>query len=199
MKTLQDLFLEELADMYDAEKRIVKALPKLAKATSCEKLKAAFQNHQKETEGQIQKLEQVFQAFGEKAKGQPCEATIGLLKEGDEIAADFKGSPALDAALICAAQKVEHYEIASYGCLHAWATRLGNDEAASLLEEILEEEKGANDTLNELAEEKNEEALGESEENTDEEEAAPKRAVKPAAGGAPVKSGRSNGGKTMSR
>jgi len=165
MKALQELFLGELADMYDAENRIVKALPKMAKAATSAELKGAFQSHQKETEGHVRKLEEVFQAFGEKAKGKKCEATVGLLKEGDEIAADFKGSPAINAALIAAAQKVEHYEMASYGCLHEWASLLGNVKAAALLQEILEEESIANELLTELAlASSNAEALGESRE-----------------------------------
>ena len=165
MKTLKDLFLEELADIYDAERRIVKALPKLAKAATCPDLKEAILSHLSETEGHVKKLEQVFQSFGEKAKGKTCEATVGLLEEGDEIAADFKGSPAINAALIAAAQKVEHYEMASYGCLHEWAGVLGNKEAAGLLHEIFEEEKAADEALTELARaSSNEEALGESDE-----------------------------------
>ena len=151
MKTLQDLFLDELADMYDAEHRIVRALPKLIKAATCTQLQAALQKHLKETHGQIAKLEQVFKSIGEKAKGKKCEAAVGLLKEGDEIAAEFKGSPAINAALISAGQKVEHYEIASYGCLHEWAGVLGHEEAAGLLQEILDEEKAADETLTELA------------------------------------------------
>ena len=163
MKTLKVLFLDELADMYDAERRIVKALPKMAKAATCPDLKAAIQSHLKETEGHVKKLEQVFRSFDEKAKGKTCEATVGLLEEGDEIAAEFKGSPAINAALISAAQKVEHYEIASYGCLHEWAGLLGNTEAASLLEKILGEEKTANEKLTGLARAgNNEEALGDS-------------------------------------
>jgi ferritin-like metal-binding protein YciE len=163
MKALKDLFLDELADMYDAERRIVKALPKMAKAATCDDLKGAIQSHLKETEGHVKKLEQVFLSFDQKAKGQTCEATVGLLEEGDEIAADFKGSPAINAALISAAQKVEHYEMASYGCLHEWAGLLGNQEAAGLLQEILDEEKAANETLTELARaSSNNEALGES-------------------------------------
>ena len=172
MKTLKDLFLDELADMYDAERRIVKALPKMAKAATSAELKNAIQSHLKETQGHVKKLEQVFQSFDEKAKGQTCEATVGLLEEGDEIAADFKGSPAINAALISAAQKVEHYEMASYGCLHEWAGLLGNNEAADLLEQILEEEKAANDKLTDLARaSSNEEALGESDEKDAEERA----------------------------
>lgn len=161
MKTLKDLFLDELADMYDAEHRIVKALPKLAKAATSPDLKQAFQSHLKESQGHIKKLEQVFQAFDEKAKGKKCEGTVGLLEEGDELASEFKGSPALDAALISAAQKVEHYEMASYGCLDEWAEVLGNQEAAAVLKQILDEEKAANEKLNELAHSRiNEEALG---------------------------------------
>ena len=151
MKTLKELFLDELADMYDAEKRIVKALPKMAKAATCPDLKGAIQLHLKETEGHVRRLEQVFQTFGLKPKGKTCEATVGLLEEGDEIAADFKGSPAINAALIAAAQKVEHYEIASYGCLHEWAGLLGNDKAAGLLRQILDEEKAADEGLTGLA------------------------------------------------
>jgi ferritin-like metal-binding protein YciE len=169
MKMLQDLFLDELADMYDAEHRIIKALPKLAKAATCEKLKRAFLTHLKETECQVKKLEQVFQCFDEKAKRKTCEATVGLLKEGDEIAADFKGSPAINAALISAAQKVEHYEMASYGCLHEWAGLLGYAKAAHLLKEILDQERAADETLTELALGKsNEEALGECDERASE-------------------------------
>lgn len=163
MKTLKDLFLDELADMYDAEKRIAKALPKMAKAATGADLKGAILSHLKETEGHVTKLEQVFQSFEEKAKGKTCEGTVGLLEEGDEIAAEFKGSPAINAALISAAQKIEHYEMASYGCLQEWAGLLGNTEAADLLETILGEEGAANEKLTELARAgSNQEALGES-------------------------------------
>ena len=151
MKTLKDLFMDELKDMYDAEHRIIKALPKLAKAATCDQLKAAFLSHLEETKGQVTKLDKVFEAFGEKPKGKKCEATVGLLKEGDEIAAENKGEPTINAGLISAAQKVEHYEMASYGCLHAWAGRLGNEKAADLLEQILAEEKAANESLNQIA------------------------------------------------
>jgi ferritin-like metal-binding protein YciE len=163
MKILKDLFLDELADMYDAERRLVKALPKMAKAATCDALKGAIQSHLKETEGHVKKLEQVFRSFDEKVKGITCEATVGLLAEGDEIAAEFKGSPAINAALISVAQKIEHHEMASYGCLHEWAGLLGNKEAAGLLQRILDEEKAANESLTELARaSSNEEALSES-------------------------------------
>ena len=186
MKTLIDLFQDELADMYDAEHRIIKALPKMAKAATCPDLKKAIQSHLKETEGQVRKLDQVFKSLGLKAKGKTCEATVGLLKEGDEIAAEFKGSPAINAALIAAAQKVEHYEIASYGCLHEWAGLLGNQKAAGLLKQILEEEKGANESLNELAHSSlNQEALAEAngngspDESGDERPANLRRGIRP--------------------
>ena len=191
MKTLKDLYLDELADMYDAEHRIVKALPKMAKAATCDDLKGAFQSHLKETEGHVKKLQQVFQCFGEKAKGKTCEATVGLLAEGDEIAADFKGSPAINAALISAAQKVEHYEMASYGCLHEWAGLLGNKEAAGLLQEILDEEKAANESLTKLALAKcNQEALEESDQKGSQDEATSERPANPRRGVRPVSPGR---------
>jgi ferritin-like metal-binding protein YciE len=185
MKTLNDLFLDELADMYDAEHRIIKALPKLAKAASCDELKQAFLSHLKETEGHVKKLEQVFKSCGKKARGKTCEATVGLLKEGDEIAAEFKGSPAINAALISAAQKVEHYETASYGCLREWAGLLDNPEAVGLLQEILGEEEAANDKLTKLARAgSNEEALGASDQNesdstTDKRPASLRRGIRP--------------------
>ena len=154
-KTLKDLFLSELADMYDAEPRIVKALSKLAIAATSKQLKEAFLAHLKETEGHVAKVKQVFELFGESPAGTKCEAVVTLLEECEEIAEEFDGSPALNAALICVAQKVEHYETVSYGCLHEWAGVLGNVKAAAILEDILEEEKVINDTLTELAQTRN--------------------------------------------
>jgi ferritin-like metal-binding protein YciE len=159
MNTLKDLFQEQLQDMYDSEQRITKALPKLIEAATCNELKSALQTHLEETKGQIETLEKVFESFDLKAKSTKCPAMVGLLEEGEELVSDNKKSPSINAAIICAAQKVEHYEIATYGCLHAWATSLGNSRAASLLKEILNEEKNADSTLNELASTKNEEAL----------------------------------------
>ena len=153
MKTLQDLFLDELADIYDAENRLARALPKMAKAATHEELRGAFESHLEETKEQAEKVERVFECFGERAKAMKCEAIVGLLKEADEIAADNKGEPTINAALISAAQKVEHYEIASYGCLREWAEQLGNNKAAQILEEILDEEKAADVKLTELARE----------------------------------------------
>jgi ferritin-like metal-binding protein YciE len=163
MKTLRELFLAELADMYDAEHRITKALPKLVKAATNEELKQALQSHLEETEGHVTKLEQVFAAFGEKPKAKKCEATVGLLEEGDEIASENKGSVTINAAIISAGQKVEHYEIASYGCLREWASLLNNPEAVELIQEILDQEKHADQKLGELASNCNQEALGEEE------------------------------------
>ena len=187
MKTLKDLFLDGIADMYDAERRIVKALPKLVKAATSEKLKAALLAHLKETEGHVMKLEQVFQSLDKKAKGQTCKTTMALLEEGGDIVAEFKGSPALDAALISAAQKVEHHEIAAYGALHAWAGLLGNREAASRLDEILGEEKAANAMLTKLALDGcDQEALGENssdedsgKDGSDEQPAKVSRGIRP--------------------
>lgn len=151
MKTLQDLFLNELADVYDAEHRIAKALPKMAKAATSLPLKKAFETHLKQTVAHAKKVEAVFACFDRKAKAKTCDATVGLLKEGEDMAAEFKGSPAINAALIAAAQKVEHYEMASYGCLHEWANLLGNKKAAGLLQEILNEEGATNKELTTLA------------------------------------------------
>ncbi len=161
MKTLIELFQSQLKDMYDAEKRIAKALPKMTKAATCKKLQAAFENHLLETEGHIENLEGVFECFGWSPKAVTCKATVGLLEEAETLISDFDGSIALNAALISAAQKVEHYEIASYGTLHAWALLLENESAAELISEILEEEKATNDILTDLALEKNQEAMGE--------------------------------------
>jgi len=151
MKTLKDLFLDELADMFDAEHRLTKALPKMAKAATHDELREAFEGHLEETEGHVRKVEQVFECFGKSAKSKKCEAIVGLLEEGYEIASDNKGEPTINAALISAAQKVEHYEIASYGCLREWSEQLGNEKATQLLQEILDEEKGADSKLTDLA------------------------------------------------
>lgn len=151
MKTLQDLFFNELSDVYDAEHRIAKALPKMAKAATNPALRKAFELHLKQTEGHAKKVEEVFASFDRKAKAKTCEATVGMLKEGEEIAATFEGSPAINAALIAAAQKIEHYEMATYGCLHEWAKLLGNNDAADLLQGILDEEGATNKALTVLA------------------------------------------------
>lgn len=169
MKTLKDLFLDQLADMYDAEKRIVKALPRLAEAATDSDLRDAFQSHTEETEGHITMLEEIFSTFDLEPRAKTCDATVGLLREAEALAAEFRGSPALNAALISAAQKVEHYEIASYGCLYEWAELLDNTDAADLLEDILAEEKEADEKLTEIARSRsNEEAEVEGADDDDE-------------------------------
>jgi ferritin-like metal-binding protein YciE len=152
MKELEKLFLDELADIFFAENLLVKALPKLAKAAQSRELKAAFESHLEETKEQTERLKNVFQIFGKPAKGKKCHAMEGLLEEGKKIMEEWKGSPALDAALICGAQKVEHYEIAAYGCLCTWADLMGNGRALKLLKQTINEEETADTKLTEIAE-----------------------------------------------
>jgi ferritin-like metal-binding protein YciE len=151
-KTLDDLFHETLKDIYYAEKKILTALPKMAKAAQSEELQAAFEKHEGETEGQVDRLEKVFELIDQSAKGKTCDAINGIVEESKEIMKEFRGSAALDAGLLAAAQAVEHYEISRYGTLKTWAKELGLDEAASLLEETLQEEKKTDEALTELAE-----------------------------------------------
>ena len=151
-KTLNDLFEETLKDIFYAENKILKALPKMAKAAQSNELKAAFEKHMTETEGQVSRLEKVFEMIEVAPRGKRCEAIEGMIEEGSEIMKEFKGAPSLDAGLLAAAQSVEHYEIARYGTLKRWAERLGRDEAVGLLEETLEEEKNTDEALTELAE-----------------------------------------------
>jgi ferritin-like metal-binding protein YciE len=151
-KQLNELFHETLKDIYYAEKKILTALPKMAKAAQSEELAAAFEKHAQETEAQIERLEQVFAMIDETPKGKTCEAINGLVDEGKEIMSDFKNSPAHDAGLLAAAQAVEHYEISRYGTLRTWAQKLGLNDAVALLEETLEEEKQTDEALTELAE-----------------------------------------------
>lgn len=150
-KTLEDLFYETLKDIYYAERQIVKALPKMARGAQDPKLKQAFLTHKEETEGQIDRLKQVFEIIGKRAQGKTCDAIEGILSEGEEILEEFKGTPALDAGLLAAAQAVEHYEISRYGTLRAWAKQLGLKEAVTLLEETLAEESKTDEALTTLA------------------------------------------------
>jgi len=150
-KTLDDLFHDTLKDIYYAEKKILATLPKMAKAAQSEELRAAFEKHETETEEQIGRLEQVFAAIDKKPQGKTCDAIVGITEEGAEIMKGYKGSPALDAGLLAAAQAVEHYEISRYGTLIAWAKELGLEDAMSLLEETLEEEKATDEALTEIA------------------------------------------------
>ncbi|MBU2328394.1 MAG: ferritin-like domain-containing protein [Alphaproteobacteria bacterium] len=151
-KTLEDLFHETLKDIYYAERKILKALPKMARGAQNEKLKAAFQQHKEETEGQVERLQQVFEIIGKRPRAKTCPAIDGIVEEGEEIMEEFKGSPALDAGLLAAAQAVEHYEISRYGTLRAWAQQLGYKDAVKLLDETLAEESKTDELLTELAE-----------------------------------------------
>lgn len=150
-KTLTTLFEDTLKDVYFAERKILTALPKMAKAAQSPELKAAFQKHHSQTQEQVQRLEQVFGIIGQKPKGKTCPAIEGILEEGAEIMKEYAGSPAIDAALIGAAQAVEHYEIARYGTLKCWADNLGLDDAVQLLDETLQEEAQTDEDLTALA------------------------------------------------
>jgi ferritin-like metal-binding protein YciE len=150
-KTLEDLFHDTLKDLYFAEKRILRALPKMARAAQSEELKAAFTKHRDETQGHVDRLGQVFEALGKPARGKTCEAIEGIVAEGEEIMEEFQGTPALDAGLISAAQAVEHYEITRYGTLKRWAMELGLQDAAALLDSTLQEEAKTDKDLSRLA------------------------------------------------
>jgi ferritin-like metal-binding protein YciE len=149
-KSLRELFVEELRDMYDGEKQLTRALTKMAKASESEELQAAFSGHLDETEKQVTRLEQVFQSIGESVRGKKCEGIHGIVEEGKAAMEEFEGA-VLDAALIAGAQKVEHYEIASYGTLAYFAELLGEDKAKELLGQTLDEEKAANEKLTQIA------------------------------------------------
>jgi ferritin-like metal-binding protein YciE len=167
--SLQELFVEELRDMYDAEKRLVKALPKLAKAAGDPELQNAFTSHLRETEKQVTRLEQVFRILGEKPRGKKCDGMMGIIEESNTAMEELEG-PILDAALIAGAQKAEHYEIASYGTLAYFAELLGQDRAKDLLGATLEEERAADEKLNTIAKsDVNQQALMGGDEETDEE------------------------------
>ncbi len=159
MNQLQEVFLEELADAYSAESQLVKALPKMAKVALAQELKDAFTAHLGETENHVKRLKQIFALFNETPHEKKCKGMEGLIAEGKEVISEHEGSSAIDAALICAAQKVEHYEIAAYGCLRTWAKILDNDQAVNLLQQTLDEEEAADDKLNQIAERSNQVAI----------------------------------------
>jgi ferritin-like metal-binding protein YciE len=159
--TMEDLFLDEIRDLYDAEKQLTKALPKMAKAASSPDLRTAFEEHLEQTQGHVERLEEIFESLGEKGTGKKCAAMAGLVKEGDELVGEVDEGPVRDAGLIAAAQKVEHYEMSGYGSARTHARLLGHNDAVSLLEETLNEEKAADKKLNDLAQNVvNEEAAG---------------------------------------
>ena len=150
--TLHDAFIEELRDTYDAEKQLIKALPKLAKAAASTDLRAAFETHLEETRGHVERLEQVFESLDEKPRGKHCEGIAGIIEEGKSIMEEDFDETTMDACLIAAGQRAEHYEMAAYGTLVAWAQAMGHDEAASLLQQNLDEEKAADRKLSAIAE-----------------------------------------------
>ncbi|KKB86696.1 hypothetical protein VW29_00945 [Devosia limi DSM 17137] len=150
-KSLNDLFLDTVKDIYFAERQILKALPKMAKAAQSPDLKAGFEQHMAETEGHVDRLEQVFELLGKAPRGKTCDAILGILEEGKSIMDDFKGTAALDAGLVSAAQAVEHYEIARYGTLKSWAEQLGMTEAVALFDATLKEEVATDNKLSQLA------------------------------------------------
>ncbi len=150
-KTLNDLFYETLRDMFYAERKILRALPKLAKAVNSDELREAFLHHRDETEGQVERIERVFELIGKAPRGKTCDAIDGILEEGNEVMEDFKGNPALDAGLLAGAQAVEHYEISRYGTLIAWAESMRLSGAPDLLRETLEQELKADELLTKIA------------------------------------------------
>jgi len=193
--TLHDAFLDELRDSYDAEKQLIKALPKLAKAATSPQLKTAFETHLEETKGHVDKLERVFESLDERARGKHCDGIEGIIDEGKSIMDEEFDDATMDACLIAAGQRAEHYEMAAYGTLVAWARGMGHDEAAGLLQEILEEEKAADEKLTSIAESGiNQEAADaahpEEEEEEEEEEPAPSRGGRTAASAIAKRPGR---------
>jgi ferritin-like metal-binding protein YciE len=180
VENLRELFVEQLKDVYDAEQRITKALPKMAREASSEELSSAFEEHLAQTQEHVSRLDRVFKIVGESASKKTCKAMVGLLEEGEEVMKEDAPESVLDAGLIAAAQKVEHYEMATYGCLRDWAQLLGLSEAADLLQETLDEEGETDKKLTEIAQSLNVEAMeGEEDEDTDEETPRAERAANP--------------------
>jgi ferritin-like metal-binding protein YciE len=174
--TLRELYLDELRDLYDAENRLVKALPKLAKEAESRELRSGFEEHLEQTKGHVERLQEIFEAMGEKATGKRCAAMAGLIEEGDQMMDEDFEAGVKDAALISAAQRVEHYEIAAYGCVKTWAGLLGEKEAQNLLQQTLNEEKETDEKLSELSEEINIEAMsGRSASAVSEEDETPRQ------------------------
>ena len=175
--SLRELYVDQLRDLYDAENQLIKALPKMAKGATSEELREGIEEHLEQTRNQAQRLEQIFERLGEKPKGEKCKGMEGVIKEGSETLEKDMDDDTKDAAIIAAAQRVEHYEIAGYGTARTYANLLGESEAAELLEETLEEEKETDQKLTQLAEEINVEAAeGADEEESEQEESRPSRA-----------------------
>jgi ferritin-like metal-binding protein YciE len=198
--TLHDALIDELRDAYDAEKQLTKALPKLAKAAASDELREAFESHLEETRGHVERLEQVFASLDEKVRGKHCDGIAGIIEEGKAVMEEDLDEQAMDACLIAAGQRAEHYEMAAYGTLVAWATAMGHTEAAELLQQNLDEEKAADEKLTALAEGGiNEAAAAIAHPDTDtdaaDEAEPPARAAKPA----PAPAKRMAAGRSKSR
>jgi ferritin-like metal-binding protein YciE len=187
-ETFHDAFIDELRDSYDAEKQLTKALAKLAKAATNAKLRAAFESHLKETQGQIARLEQVFESLDEKVRGKHCDGIAGIIEEGKSIMEEDFDESTMDACLIAAGQRAEHYEMAAYGTLVAWAQAMGHTEAATLLQQTLDEEKAADKKLSGLAEGGINETAADAAHRNDDEEPAGAAAIN--ARKRPAKAGR---------
>ena len=186
--TLHDAFIDELRDTYDAEKQLLKALPKLAKASTSPELRAAFESHLEETRGQVERLEQVFATLDEKVRGKHCDGIAGIIEEGKSVMEEEFDDATMDACLIASGQRAEHYEMAAYGTLVAWARAMGHTEAADLLQETLDEEKAADEKLSALAESGiNEEAASAAHPGSEEEGEEEEETVTARTASAPVK------------
>jgi ferritin-like metal-binding protein YciE len=180
-QALKELYIDELKDIYNAENQLVKALPKMAKAANSDELRTGFEEHLEQTRGHVQRLEQIFKELGEKPSGKKCKAMEGLVAEGAETMGEDYEDDVMDAALIAAAQRVEHYEIAAYGTVRTYAELLGEDTAVQLLEQTLEEEKETDQKLTDMAGEINVKAMGEgSEAGSEDEEEMPRKKAKTA-------------------
>src|SRR5688572_28108128 len=192
-KTLKDVFIDEVRDTYDAERQLTRALPKMAKAATSPELKEAFTYHLEETRGQIDRLEKVFGMLGERVRGKHCEGIAGIIEEGASMMEEDLDDATMDAALIGGGQRAEHYEMAAYGTLVAWARELGHMEVAEILQETLEEEKAADETLSTLAQQgiNPEAATGSDDEDEDEEEEEERKPARKSARGGASPSARS--------
>ena len=182
-QALKELYIDELKDIYNAENQLVKALPKMAKAATSDELRTGFEGHLEQTRGHVQRLEQIFKELGEKPSGKKCKGMEGLVAEGQEMMGEDFEDDVMDAALISAAQRVEHYEIAAYGTVRTYAELLGEDNAVQLLEQTLEEEKETDQKLTDMASEINVRAMGEGSEkgtSEEEEEETPRRKARSA-------------------
>jgi ferritin-like metal-binding protein YciE len=178
--TLRDAFVDELKDSYDSEKQLIKALKKMAKAAKADELRSAFETHLEETQGQVERLEQVFGLLDEKVKGKHCDGIAGIIEEGSSVMEEDFDDATMNACLIASGQRAEHYEMAAYGTLVAWARALGLEDAADLLQQTLDEEKAADEKLSSLAEGGiNEEAAGSDTDDDDMSEDAPSSSSKP--------------------